>query len=328
MENQKKKRVYVLATGGTIAGVADSPIDLLGYTAGAANINDLLGSIPEINSLVELRAEGFCGIASENGSPELWLSIARRAAEVLADPEVDALVLTSGTDTLEEMAYFLDIVLDNSKPVVVVGAMRPFSAYSPDGTVNLYNAVAVAIDAQSVGKGVLVVMNDTIMTVRGISKADSFRVHTFTGGEFGNLGWVAAGAVHYGALPLRLDRRDVLISLDAIAKPAKVEIFYMAGGVDARLLSCMADLGAQGVVVAGFGSGTLSDAVRAEIAKVQQRGMTVVLTTRARSGLVHGSLPGLIEGGDLTPQQARVLLMAALAAGLDEAAVARCFKIY
>lgn len=326
--NSSKKRVHILATGGTIAGMADSPIDLLGYTAGAASIKDLLACIPEINTLAELHAETFCGIASENGSPELWISIARRAAEVLADPAVDALVVTSGTDTLEEMSYFLDIVLDDSKPVVVVGAMRPFSAYSPDGTVNLHNAVAVATAAESAGKGVLVVMNDTIMTARGVSKADSFRVNTMTGGEFGTLGWVAAGDVHYGALPLRRSRADVAIDLSAITHPAKVEIFYMAGGADARLLHYMVELGAQGVVLAGFGSGTFSDAVRAEIENLQRRGIPVVLTSRARSGLVHSSLPGLIEAGDLTPQQARVLLMAALSAGLDAAAVARCFGVY
>ncbi|MBQ3180319.1 MAG: asparaginase [Firmicutes bacterium] len=323
-----KKHVHILATGGTIAGMADSPIDLLGYTAGAASIRELLDSIPEINMLAELQTETFCGIASENGSPELWISIAHRAAEVLADPAVDALVVTSGTDTLEEMSYFLDIVLDDSKPVVVVGAMRPFTAYSPDGTVNLHNAVAVATAEESAGKGVLVVMNDTIMTARGVSKADSFRVNTMTGGEFGTLGWVAAGDVHYGGLPLRRSRKDANIDLAAITRPEKVEIFYMAGGADARLMHYMAELGAKGVVLAGFGSGTFSDAVRSEIEKLLQRGVTVVLTSRARSGLVHSSLPGLIEAGDLTPQQARVLLIAALSAGMDREKVKRCFEIY
>lgn len=326
--DKKLKTVHILATGGTIAGMADSPIDLLGYTAGAASIRELLNSIPEINTLAKLRAETFCGIASENGSPELWISIAGRAAEILSDPEVDALVVTSGTDTLEEMSYFLDVVLDNSKPVVVVGAMRPFTAYSPDGTVNLHNAVAVATADESADKGVLVVMNDTIMTARGVSKADSFRVNTMTGGEFGTLGWVAAGDVHYGALPLRRSREGVRLDIAEIRQPAKVEIFYMAGGADARLMDCMAEMGAKGVVLAGFGSGTFSDAVRSEIEKLLARGIVVVLTSRARSGLVHSSLPGLIEAGDLTPQQARVLLIAALSAGFERATIKRCFEVY
>jgi L-asparaginase len=333
MTEMNKKRIHILATGGTIAGLADSPLDFLGYTAGAAGIESLLQSIPEIYELAELQVENFCGIASENGNPELWLRIARCADELLGSENVDGLVITAGTDTLEELAYFLNLLLKSEKPVVLVGAMRPLSAYGTDGPVNLYNAVSVASAADSCGKGVLVVMNDTILSARGVTKQDSFRVHTFGGGDFGTLGFVVAGDVHFTSAPWHKHTSHTELFLADIAANSpselpKVEIFYMSGGADARLLTAMADLGAQGVVVAGFGNGTYSDAVGQELVGLIAGGVVCVVCSRTYTGFAKSNLPGLIAGSDLSPQKARVLLLAALACGKSAADIERCFREY
>ena len=158
--NSKKARLHLLGCGGTIAGLASSPLDFFGYTAGAAQVGAVLAKLPEIEALAEWQTEDFCQVGSENAGPELWLQIARRCSEVLQDEAVDGLVITSGTDTLEELAYFLHLLLKTDKPVVLTGAMRPLSAYGTDGPVNLYNAAAVAASPESRGKGVLLVMND------------------------------------------------------------------------------------------------------------------------------------------------------------------------
>lgn len=328
MIEQKKKRIYILGSGGTIAGLAPSPVDFFGYTAGAAVIDSLLHRVPEINELAEIISEDFCSIASENATPEVWLSIARRAAELLADCTVDGLVITSGTDTLEELAYFLNLTLTTQKPVVVVGAMRPLSAYGSDGPVNLYNAVAVAADDASCGKGVLVVLNDTILSARGAVKQDSCRVHTFCGGDFGTLGYVLAGTVRFFAAPCSRHTYNSEFKLSDVHDLPPVDIFYMSGGADARLLNVMADLGACGVVVAGFGNGTFSDAVGEHLHEIMGEGVVCVVTSRCQTGLTRATLSGLIAGSDFSPQKARVLLMLALACNLGNADIARCFIEY
>lgn len=320
-----KSKVYILASGGTIAGLADSPVDFMGYTAGAADIHALLAAIPEIDALADITMEDFCGIGSENATPELWLNLARRAADVLAEDDVDGLVVTSGTDTLEELAYFLNLTLDTVKPVVVVGAMRPLSAYGADGPVNLYNAVAVAASADAANKGVVVVMNDTIISARGVAKCDSSRLHTMQGGDFGTLGYVLAGQVRFLAAPAQRHTHQTGIRLDDIYDLPKVDIFYMSAGADAHLLHAMADNGASGVVVAAFGNGTFSDGVGEALRDLNEIGVTCVITSRCQSGFTRVVQPGLVAGADLSPQKARILLMLCLAANMSHEEIERNF---
>ena len=329
MEEQTgRKKIFILASGGTITGLAASPVDITGYMAGAADVKALLARVPEVNSLAEIATEDVCGIASENATPELWLNRARRAEALLADADIDGLVVTSGTDTLEELAYFLNLVLPTDKPVVVVGAMRPLSAYGADGPMNLYNAVAVAAAEESRGMGVLVVMNDTVISARGVQKQDCARLNTMEGGDFGTLGYVLAGDVRFFAAPCRRHTAAAEFRLADIYDLPPVEIFYMSAGADARLLNCMLDLGACGVVVAGFGNGTVSDSVAERLHDLQNEGVVCVITSRCQTGLARATVPGLIAGADLSPQKARVLLMLCLAVGLGNSDIARCFKEY
>lgn len=320
-----KRKIYILASGGTIAGLAASPVDFMGYTAGAADIHALLNAIPEINELADITTEDFCGIGSENATPELWLNLARRAADILEEDDVDGLVVTSGTDTLEELAYFLNLTLATKKPVVVVGAMRPLSAYGADGPVNLYNAVAVAASADACGKGVVVVMNDTITSARGVAKCDTARLNTMAGGDFGTLGYALAGQVRFVSAPCQRHTWQSGIKLDDIYDLPKVDIFYMAAGADAHLLHAMADNGACGVVLAAFGNGTFSDGVGEALRDLEETGVTCVVTSRCQTGYARVTQPGLIAGADLSPQKARILLMLCLAANLSAEDIAREF---
>lgn len=320
--------VYILASGGTIAGLAESPVDFMGYTAGAADINALMNSIPEINDLANVTTEDFCGIGSENATPELWLNLARRAEDILAETDVDGLVVTSGTDTLEELAYFLNLTLNTQKPVVVVGAMRPLSAYGADGPVNLYNAVAVAASKAAAQKGVLVVMNDTIISARGVCKQDTSRLNTMGGGDFGTLGYVLAGNVRFVSAPCQRHTFNSKIRLADIHDLPPVDIFYMSAGADARLLNAMADMGASGVVVAAFGNGTFSDAVADRLRDIQDMGVTCVITSRCQTGYARTVLPGLIAGADFSPQKARLLLMLCLAVNMNSDEIEEAFVTY
>lgn len=324
----KKTRLHLLACGGTIAGLADSPLDFFGYTAGAAQVFAVLAKLPEIEALAEWQVEDFCQVGSENAGPELWLQIARRCAELLQDDALDGLVITSGTDTMEELAYFLHLLLKTDKPVVLTGAMRPLSAYGTDGPVNLYNAASVAACPESRGKGVMLVMNDTILSARHAVKQDSFRLHTFGGGEFGPLGYAAAGQVRFAAVPWHRHTQTTELCLADIHKLPQVEIFYMSGGADARLLSAMLDLGVAGVVVAGFGNGTFSDAVGEQLRLLMNRGVVCAVASRTQSGFVVSHLPGLLAAADLSPQKARILLLLALACGKKPADMERYFALY
>ncbi len=324
----KKPHIHILASGGTIAGLADSRLDFFGYTAGAAKVESVLAELPEINDLADLQTENYCQVASENANPELWLGLARRAEEILQNELCDGLVITAGTDTMEELAYFLNLLLKTDKPVVVCGAMRPLSAYGTDGPVNLYNAVAVAKSPDSRGKGVLLVMNDTILAARQAAKLDSFRLHTFGGGELGTLGYVAAGQVRIVGAPWHRHTMATELHLSDIHKLPQVEIFYMSAGADARLLTAMADLGAAGVVLAGFGIGTFSDAVSEQLQKLQRRGVICAVASRTQSGFTVSHLPGLVAAADLSPQKARILLLLALACGKTPADIERYFTLY
>lgn len=324
----KKPKVHILASGGTIAGLADSKLDFFGYTAGAARVESVLAALPEIKDLADLQAENFCQVASENADPELWLRLTRRAEEILQAEDADALVITAGTDTMEELAYFLNLMLKSDKPVVLTGAMRPLSAYGTDGPINLYNAVAVAAAPESTGRGVMLVMNDTILAARQAAKLDSFRLHTFGGGELGCLGYVAAGQVHFLGWPGQRHTLNTELFLADIHNLPAVEIFYMAAGVNAGLLQSMADLGAAGVVLAGFGNGTFSDDVKEQLQKLLERGVVCAVASRTQTGFTVSHLPGLLPAADLSPQKARILLMLALACGKTPADIERYFGMY
>ena len=182
--------VIILATGGTIAGTGASCTTTVGYTAATVGVQSLINAVPELAKVAKVSGEQVFQIASENMSNEHWLTLAKRVNALLAQPNVDGIVITHGTDTLEETAYFLDLVVKSKKPVVLVGAMRPSTAMSADGPINLYNAVLLAASPEAVGKGVLVAMNDQINAARDVTKTNTSTLDTFRTPELGLLGYI------------------------------------------------------------------------------------------------------------------------------------------
>ena len=184
----KLANVTILATGGTIAGSGASSTTTVGYTAATVGVDGLIKAVPELSKVAQVKGEQVFQIASENMSNEHWLTLAKRVNVLLAQPDVDGIVITHGTDTLEETAYFLDLVVKSNKPVVLVGAMRPGTALSADGPINLYNAVLLAANPDAAGKGVLVAMADQIHSARDVSKTNTSTPDSFKTTELGLLG--------------------------------------------------------------------------------------------------------------------------------------------
>jgi len=195
--------VTILATGGTIAGSGATSTTTVGYTAATVGVDALLNSVPELKKVANVRGEQVFQIASENMNNDYWLKLAKRVNTLLAQDDVDGIVITHGTDTIEETAYFLDLVVKSRKPVVIVGAMRPSTAISADGPINLYNATLVAASEEAIGKGVLVVLNDQINAARDVTKSNTSTADTFRTPDLGMLGYVQGNKPYFYHLSAR-----------------------------------------------------------------------------------------------------------------------------
>ncbi len=313
-----KPVVVVLATGGTIAGSGSSEVTTIGYKAAVFKVDHLIAAVPSLNRLAEVRGEQVFQIASENITPNDWLQLARRVNLVLADPAVSGVVITHGTDTLEETAYFLNLTVRSDKPVVVAGSMRPATAISADGPINLYNAVAIAASPVSRGKGVLVCMNDRISSAREATKTNTFTADTFSSRDLGELGYVQLGQPIFYRQPLRRHTLSSEISLDGIDKLPLVEILYGYGGSNRSQVDRAVAADVCGIVFAGTGNGSLSDSSKTALAEAVKKGVVVVRSSRTGSGIVtrNGEVTddtlGFVAADNLSPQKARILLMLGL----------------
>lgn len=325
--------IKVLATGGTIAGTGESA-GSGAYTSARLPIDTLLDAVPEAKKLARLSGEQVVQLGSQAMTPEVWLKIARRANELLASPEVDGLVITHGTDTLEETAYFLNLTLRSDKPVVLVGAMRPSTAISADGPANLYEAITLAASPQAAGKGVLVAMNDQVLDARGVTKTSTTSVATFRSPNEGPLGSVANGKVELTRTVLRAHTRASAFDVAKLDSLPRVEIVYGYAGDNSAQIDAAVKSGAAGIVFAGVGNGNFNPAVEKALAEARQKGVAVVRSSRAGSGRVtlDGEVDdakyGFVVADDLNPQKARVLLMLALTQTQDPQALQKLFFTY
>ncbi len=309
-------RIRVLAMGGTIAGAAGSATDATGYRAGTTPIDDVLAQVP-LDGLAEVTGEQFAQIDSSNLTDELLLGLARRVLELAADDTIDGVVVTHGTDSLEESAYLLHLTVATAKPIVLVGSMRPPTALSPDGPMNIYAAVAVASSEAARGKGVLVVMNDEIHTARDVTKSSSLRVDAFES-PYGPLGTVIAGEPRFYR---SLDHRPQPLPIP-VQLPTST-IVYAHSGLDAAALTPH-DV----VVFAGFGNGTVPARM---IEPLLATGSLIVRATRTGSG--HVTLVGASEArandwiavDDQNPQRARILACLALTVTQDPTEIQAIF---
>jgi glutamin-(asparagin-)ase len=308
-------RIRVLAMGGTIAGAAGSATDATGYRAGTTPIDDVLVQVP-LDGLAEVSSEQFAQIDSSNLTEELLLGLARRVLELATDDTVDGVVISHGTDSLEESAYFLHLTVATSKPIVLVGSMRPPTALSPDGPMNIYAAVAVAASEAARDKGVLVVMNDEIHTARDVTKSSSLRVDAFES-PYGPLGTVIAGEPRFYR---SLDHRPAPLPIPAQLPTST--IIYAHTGLSAAVEPH--DV----VVFAGFGNGTVPARM---IDPLLASGALIVRATRTGSG--HVTLVGASEArandwiavDDQNPQRARILACLALTVTRDPAEIQAIF---
>jgi L-asparaginase len=324
-------RIHLLATGGTIAGAHTGGRS---YAAATLTAEALVAAVPQLAGLARITTEQVAGIASQDMDEQVWRQLAARTQAALDEPAVAGAVITHGTDTMEETAYFLNLVLRTAKPVVLVGAMRPATAISADGPMNLYNAVAAAVHPAAAGRGVLVVANDEIHFAREIAKTNTTQLATFRSPNRGLAGLVNTGRVHwFGPAP----RRHTAGSEFAAAPPGAlppVEIIHAHAGMGRTLIDAAVRAGAQGLVIAGVGNGNLAAPALAAGREAARAGLAVVRSSRTGGGVVErdievdDSAAGFIAAEELNPQKARVLLMLGLTRTRDPAALQTLFTTY
>jgi L-asparaginase len=325
-----KRRVHVLGTGGTIAGVQPDP-GHYGYAAAHYGVDWLLDAVPGLDRLATLSGEQVANIGSQDMHDGLWLALARRLNEVLAAPEVDAALITHGTDTLEETSYFVSLVTASDKPVVMVGSMRPATAISADGPANIYNGVAVAADPRAAGRGTLVVLNDEIHGARNAVKTGTSNPSAFSSMSRGLAGITSAGRVAWfereprpAACPLRFD----VNGLEALPR---VDILHAHAGMSVDLIDAAIAGGARGIVVAGVGAGNMSAGAVERLGRAVSRGVVVVRSSRVVSAMVlrNNELDddrlGFVAAGDLNAPKSRVLLQLALTRTADPQRIQHMF---
>lgn len=314
-----KSRIAILGTGGTIAGFIDSTIATTGYTAGAIDIDVLIKAVPQIRDLADISWEQIANIDSSNMCDEIWLRLAKKIAKLFAEG-IDGVVITHGTDTMEETAYFLNLTIKSDKPVVLVGAMRPSTAISADGPKNLYNAVALVANKEAKNKGVMVAINDKILSARGVVKTHSLNVDAFSSPDFGDLGYIVDGKVFFYNNVTKAHTKNAPFDVSKLTSLPKVDILYSysndGSGVAAKALF---EHGTKGIVVAGSGAGSIHKNQKDVLKELLKKGLKVVVSSRVVAGCVAVSDSdeklGFISAEDLNPQKARVLLILALTVG-------------
>lgn len=327
------KNVVILATGGTIAGAGDSCVGSK-YAPGKVGIDQVIKNIPGLDKLADIRTEQVMQIASQDFNDVTWLTIAKRVNELLAQSSVKGLVITHGTDTLEETAYFLNLVVKSKKPVVLVGAMRASTSLSSDGALNLYNAVALAASDEAYGKGALVMMNDEIYAARDVAKISTTNVSAFKSPNSGVMGSVLYGAVKFYYSPLRAHTSQTVFDVRKAESLPKVEIIYAYAGVDVSMIDYLIESGAKGIILAGVGDGNISKQGVEKLAKAAKKGVLIVRSAHLGSGLVEPNVEiedeklGFVTADNLSPQKARILAMLALTKTNDVKKVRGMFAKY
>jgi L-asparaginase len=325
--------IVVLATGGTIAGAAGSDVQAA-YTSGQVGVQQLLAAVPQANKLAVLKGEQISNIGSQDMNDAVWLKLARRVNELTAMPDVNGVVITHGTDTIEETAYFLNLVVKSRKPVVLTAAMRPSTALSADGPLNFFNAVAVAANKDAAGRGVLVVVNDWIHGASSLTKTSTTAVQTFLSPLSGLIGAVAYGDVEFYRGPVGRNTAESEFSLDGVTELPRVDIVMAYENMDGSLIDAAVAAGAKGVVVAGVGNGNMTEAAVKTLAKHAKNGIVCVRSTRVTTGIVGRNVEvdddklGLVASLGLNPQKARVLLRLALLKSRTPADLQRLFSEY
>jgi len=331
---KKLPNIVILATGGTIAGVADKTTTTVGYTPAAMAVEELIEMVPEIGKIANISGKQIIQIPSQDMNNEIWLALGKKVNEILSSPDVDGVVITHGTDTMEETAYFLHLIVNSKKPVVLVGAMRPSTAMSADGPNNLYDAVVLAGSSNARRKGVLVVMNDTIYSAREVTKSSTFLADAFQAPGLGALGYIQSNVAHFYKEPIGTHTVKSRFDISQINELPQVDIAYGYSNVTRVAIDAFATHGSQGIIYAGTGNGSLTGDVTEALSDARKKGIIIVRSTRVGSGLVarNGEVNDdefdFIVSNTLNPQKARVLLLLALTQTTDTKEIQQIFYDY
>jgi len=325
--------VKIIATGGTIAGEAATSAQA-GYTSGQVGVDALIKAVPTLNKLARVSGEQISNVGSQDMSDEIWLKLAKRINQLAASPDVDGIAITHGTDTMEETAYFLHLAVKTKKPVVLTGSMRPSTALSADGPLNIYNAVAVAGDKQAVGRGVLVSINDQIHSAHDITKTHTTATDTFMSPYRGLIGATAYGVSQYYRIPFKKHSVDTPFNVDSTTTLPRVDILYIYEDMPGDLVDAAVKAGAKGIVAAGVGNGNMPKAVMDALARAAKAGVVVVRASRVTLGFVGRNVEvnddkmGFVAAEELNPPKARVLLRLALMKTSDPKQIQTMFNTY
>jgi L-asparaginase len=328
-------RISVIGTGGTIASLGASSLDVLDYPDFGQKLScaALLDRFPETRLVANPVPVTFRQVGSTEIGPKEWVELRALIHKIACDdPGVAGFVIPHGTATLEETAFFLNLTLASAQPVVLVGAQRPASALGTDAGMNLVNALRVAAAPEVRGKGVLVVLNDEIHAARDVVKTSTYRLQTFRSFDFGALGHVDGDGVHLYRAPLRTYTPDTPFAALDLGEMPRVDIVYSYAGADGALVDAAVAAGARGIISAGFAPGSPTPAQRAAFESAVKSGVVVVQCSRAASGRVAPRRrlreSGIVAGEDLSPQKARILLMLTLTTTTDIAAIQNAFANY
>lgn len=325
--------IVILATGGTIAGAAATGTQS-GYTSGAVTIDAMLKAVPGIDKLATVKGEQISNVGSQDMSFDILLKVAKRINELAKDPKITGFVITHGTDTLEESAFFLNLTVKTDKPVVMVGSMRPSTAVSADGPLNLYNAVGIAVDPAAKGRGVLVTLNDQIHGAHSLTKTSTTAVETFQSPVRGILGTASYGKNDWYQSPGWKHTTKSEFDISNVTKLPRVDIVYAGVDASADMITLAVNAGAKGIVIAGVGNGNMTKAMVDAAAAAVKKGVAVVRASRVPTGLVGRNVEldddklGFIASDELNPQKARILLALALLKQRTPADLQNLYRAY
>lgn len=329
--------VVLISMGGTIASKGDTRLNVSNYGGKGMRVEpqEWVDGVPELAQVARVTTEDFRQPDGVTGgmTMEYFFTVARRLQEIAADPSIDGVVITHGTNTMVETAFFMNLVVDITKPVVFVGSQRPWTAMSGDGPMNLYQAVRVAATPAAAGKGVLQVMNDTINPARDVTKTSAYRVETFKSVDFGPLGFADADKVVFYRTPLRRHTHGSEFRIaDLPESLPPVEILYAYTESPGYLVDSLVAHGVKGIVIDGTGAGSLAGGQIEAVKLAQAKGIVVVATSRTGSGRVQQTIrrteSKVVPGDNLTPEKARLLLQLALTKTAELSEITRIFDEY
>lgn len=327
-------RLTLLALGGTIAGKAMQSTIYAGYCPAVSDITEILSSVPELSEVADIKAKQIFQVASQDMDCQHLLTLGKEVNRLLSRSDCDGVVIIQGTNTLEETSYFLNLVVRSNKPVVVTGAMRPSTSLSADGPMNLYRATVVAASPHSVGRGVMVVMNDQIMGARDVHKTDTMTVDSFKSPLFGVMGIVADNECYFYRSAIRCHTFESEFDISGMQELPKVDIVYGYQDDHRALVDACVVSGSKGIVLAGAGTAAISARTLPAVKDAIAAGIAIVRVSRSSFGLVGHNVEfdddtyGTTSGDTLNPAKARILLMLALTRSEKRTSIQACFDRY